>query len=220
MARRYRKIRRVPARKTNYLANANSAISLASNAVRGVSLLRSLINTEFDYVDTLALQNMPAAGSINLLNGMTQGDGPNNRTGTSIKMKSYEIKYGLQNNATAINTQCRVLLVLDKQSNGAAPVLTDILQTNSPYSPRNLNNRKRFKILMDKRYSLSTAGPNNTNDSTYMKNVETHVQFFSTSNLGTIADISSNALYLVHCSDQATNFPTINYYCRVRYLDN
>lgn len=135
-------------------------------------------------------------------------------------MKSYELRLFCTNNATAINTQMRVLLVLDRQSNGVAPGINDILMSSSVASPRNLNNRKRFKIIMDRNYPLSTAGPANRYDNFYQKDIQTHVQYISSSNTGNIADISTNALYLVHLSDQAVNLPQIGYYFRLRFIDN
>lgn len=186
----------------------------------GVKRLQELVNTEFDYVDSSSSTTVASAGTLRLLNGMAQGDTASSREGNSIRMKSYYMKYQIANNATAVNTNTRVILVLDKQSNGAQPLVTDILATNTVVSPRNLDNRKRFKILYDKCHSLGTAGPANINTEFYFKNQQTHVAYYNGSNLGTIADIATNALYLLTISDQATNLPAINYYFRLRFIDN
>lgn len=193
---------------------------LAADAYKGVQLVKQLVNTEFDYKDTAATVNPAAAGALVLLNGLTQGDTASSRTGNSIRMKSYDMRWFVNNNSSAGQTEVRVMLVLDKQSNGVTPSVTDILATNTVVSPRNLDNRKRFKVIMDRNYAISTAGPSSRYDSAHFKNIQTHVAYYNSSNAGTVADISTNALYLLYLSDQATNTPGLQYYFRLRFIDN
>ncbi len=52
----------------------------------------------------------------------------------------------------------RVILYLDKQCNGATATAVGILESDNYQSFNNLANKQRFKILMDKTYTLNYAG--------------------------------------------------------------
>lgn len=197
----------------------NAAMQLASDAMKGVRFVKGLINTEFKNIDTNNIPTVTAGGVITLLNGTVQGDGQFNREGSSFRMKSIDVRYqGTYNAAVGYNTY-RVMLVLDQQANGVAPALTDILAVNAVDSPRNLDYRKRFLILYDKVHCIGTGNGQQNYDHLHIKN-EYHTQCFAASNTGTVADITTNAVYLVMFSDQAVNGPTVNYYGRIRFLDN
>ena len=203
-----------------------AAGQLAKDAMKGVQLVKSLINTEFKNVDTNGNVTAIAGGTLQLVNPTSMGSGQNNREGSSFRMKSVLTRFRITVNATAPGYQtCRCLLVLDQQPNGTVFGITDLLATNTIDSPRNLDYRKRFKILYDKNFCVSANRPQIFDqiyqkfDSKVLSN-QAHVQCYATSNLGTIADISTNALYMVFLSDQGVNGPTMDYYTRVRFLDN
>lgn len=153
---------------------------------------------EWKVIDTAGTWANDTTGAVTLLNGCTQGDDIANREGRQITMRSLEIK--LTNFATSgdgLDQFQRVLIVLDKQANGSAPAITDILTANNVSAPRNLNNSKRFKIILDKRFYLnaSTESFSAVIWKKYKK-LFTQVQY-NTGNAGTVADITTNSLYLV-----------------------
>lgn len=106
-----------------------------------------------------------------LLNGMIQGPDYNNHIGRKAHMRSLLFRWCIHPTAnTDTNalegTPLRLLIVYDKQTNGVTATSGDILQAPSnwttfitgagvanslPIEPMNLNNRDRFKILMDKK---------------------------------------------------------------------
>ncbi len=52
----------------------------------------------------------------------------------------------------------RVILYLDKQTNGAAAAVTDILESDDHQSFNNLANKSRFRTLMDRSYTIDSRG--------------------------------------------------------------
>lgn len=177
---------------------------------------------EFKYIDTSGTWVNDTTGAVTLLNGCVPGDDAINREGRQITMRSLECK--LTNFATAttgLDQFHRVLIVLDKQANGAAPAITDILVTNNVSAPRNLNNSKRFKILMDKRFYLNAAGEAGTAKIwKKYKKLLIPVQF-NNGTAGTVADIITNSLYLVTLGNVAAggSAGSTQGYIRLRFTE-
>lgn len=76
------------------------------------------------------------------------------RIGRKVTVKAISIRLVITLNTTetASNTDdgLRVIVFLDKQTNGQAATVTDILKTNTYLSFNNLANKDRFRILSDK----------------------------------------------------------------------
>ncbi len=94
----------------------------------------------------------------------------------------------------------RVIMYQDKQTNGAAAVALDILETNDFQSFRNLANVGRFTILMDREYELSSrsgAGNGTANDygedriiDSFFKKCNIPIEYDSTT--GAITEMRTN----------------------------
>jgi len=139
-----------------------------------------------------------------LLNGVATGTDFTDRIGRKILMKSLFIR-GLiyPQDTTVLNNMCRMIVVYDKQANGTAPVITDVLKTDSATAQLNLNNRDRFEVIFDKQW---TAGAMNTTATQTYSNAPVHrsvklykrlnheVQFGGTTNA--IGSIQTGSLYL------------------------
>lgn len=109
-----------------------------------------------------------ATGSILAVNEIAVGSSFFNRIGRKVEMKNVRFT-GIINpiNATraAVTDYARIVLVYDRQANGALPSISDIFQdteqngtnTTNAGSGVNLNNRDRFAIIMDKRVQLPAA---------------------------------------------------------------
>lgn len=157
-----------------------------------------------------------------LLNGCQVGTQNYNRIGRKIRMRSIAIRGQIQPTDTTIAaTMCRMIIVYDRQTNGAAPTYANIMQSqditgttaSTAFSMVNLDNRDRFVIVRDKFYgfgaidstatqALSSASPGIYPINEYVKcKFET---IFNTGSAGTVGDISSGSLYLFWVASNAS----------------
>lgn len=198
---------------------------------RGFTLRRFNLG-EWKYVDAADAKDINTTPSFTLVNGIAAGVGASERVGQKVAIRSIEVRaQGWVTATTGVTNMCRCILVQDKQANNTAvTAITDILETNSSMSPRSLPNRKRFKILWDKFFLLggvlNGAGtgssiPEQKLFKSYIKFRRPIIEDFNTSALGTIAAITSNAIYLVCLGNIAAGNTDANltYYIRFRYTD-
>jgi len=183
---------------------------------------------ELKFIDNSATaQATSAAGIIALLNGITQGADFNNRIGRKVTMKSLLLKVsvGLLSTTSSLGGVHRFLVVYDAQTNGATPAITDVLATANYLSPMNLNNRDRFKVLMDFYHktdaytvtagAISAGSFTDTIENRFRKfNLEE--QFSGTTNA--VGSIATGAVFLIVISDVGTA-PIFDFYSRIRYTD-
>ena len=168
-------------------------------------------------------------GSVTLINGVATGTDFTDRIGRKTQMKSVNLIGVVQpEDGDVANNLARVMLVYDCQSNGAAPVITDILVTASGVSQLNLNNRDRFQVLFDSHNAM--AGQNSgTATLTYSgapsialvkKYVKLNHEVLFAGTTNGIASIQTGGLFLVTCGSQATGSGS-NFICtiRTRFVD-
>lgn len=189
--------------------------------VRKVKKTYPKIKAEWKSIDTNITQVQDAIGAVTLLNGCQQGDDIGNREGRQIQMRSIELKLHTYGTAgTGIDQIHRILLVLDKNPNGVAPAIADIITANTS-GLRNLNNRKRFKILMDKRLVINASGEPGTNKVIKKYKQCAYTTQYNAGNAGTIADINNGAIFLVTIGSSivgATAGTTFGY-VRIRFTE-
>lgn len=94
---------------------------------------------------------------------IAQGTSESERIGRKMTVRRIGWKFDidLPTTATAASTSdyVRIILYWDKQTNGATATVATILQGSDYQSFRNLSDITRYKILMDRSYSIqSTAG--------------------------------------------------------------
>ncbi len=100
----------------------------------------------------------------------------------------------------------RLIMYIDKQTNGATAPVTQILETANYQSFRNLANSGRFEILFDKTHSMNRNGLASDNagvvssngtrrDGTFYKKCNLPIEYNSTT--GVIAEIRSNNIGLL-----------------------
>jgi len=177
--------------------------------------------SEKKYLDTKttnAALNVAAAANPILLNGVAQGTDATERIGRKVTWESILIRCRLGlNTTTATNSAYRILLVVDKQANAAAPAVSDILQDTAYFvSPNNMANRARFVTLWDKKGDLTTSGDGIIIEELFLR------KKFQTiySGIGaTVGSIASGALYLVVFGDAAANGLALSSYVRLRFSD-
>jgi len=207
--------RPVPMRPGGFLTGKSRAAGAAPE-------LFSVDTAQADYVcDT--------TGSVTLLNGIAQGDDINNRHGRRVQLKAVHVCGVIKPiDDTTVANVSRVMLVFDKQCNGAALTIADVLTSVSGTSYNKLDNRDRFVVLADYKYAL--GGMNTTATQTYgaspscfkvdiHRKINLPVTFIGTTNA--IASIQSGSLYLITVGTAAPNaggqFQAAT--ARVRYTD-
>lgn len=169
-------------------------------------------------VDTenVSLTSALTTWQIFLLNGMTQGTSATQHIGRRATMTSVLARF-----KAFVGDYCRVCIIYDKETNGAAPAATDIFASNQATSPLNLNNSDRFIVIADetpmlKQGQVATAA-------TSMAVVEMYRKMalpilFNAGSAGTVADINSGAIYFCFNNDGGTiSDPMSNF--RVRFTD-
>lgn len=136
-----------------------------------------------------------ATWNIACLNDVAQGTSAITRIGRKILMKSILVQGALTNTSG----QARILIVYDKQTNGANPAATDILTSNTLMAAQNLDNRDRFIILADI-YPFAqdeNLGNQNTGSLQYKRYIKCNLETIYGSNVGTVADIESGGVFML-----------------------
>jgi len=181
---------------------------------------------EFKAVDvTTGVTACDTTSAVVLLNGIARGDDINQRNGRQVTMRSIELRgYNYVTTATGTDQIHRVCLVLDKQPNGAALTAAQVFSSVSHLAPRNLENRARFKILMDKRMTLNSdvvGEPGARRVWKIYRRLNIPVTF-NNGNAGTVADIITGSVYLVMIGSNAAGVTAGSFQgiSRIRYTDN
>ena len=177
---------------------------------------------ELKAVDTTINQVADTTGAVTLLNGIARGDDINERVGRRVRLASLQASIvNYVTPATGIDQTHRCLIVYDKQSNGVAPAITDVLVSASTVAMPNLDNRQRFVILYDKLMHLNAAAePGSMVAFKINKRLPYGVQFNS-GDAGTVADIQTGGLFFITIGSIAAGGTagTFSGRVRVRYTD-
>lgn len=120
-----------------------------------------------DVVSTNYLLN--STGTVAALNLVQAGSSYFNRIGRKIEMKSLQMKgqlNGIGANSQGLAAGGRILIVYDRQANGALPVYADVIKSQTQvsgttqslnYDMVNLDNRDRFLILRDIEFTMPSV---------------------------------------------------------------
>lgn len=140
-------------------------------------------------------------------------------------------------NAADASTEVRLMLVQDMQTNAAqmtsAQLMNDAGAANTTINSfQNPNNFGRFRVLKEKRWSISNAnltGSPTAGDviqagaakpfklkRSWKKPVVVH---FNATNGGTVADIVDNSFHIICGVNNAAYAPSLQYYSRVSYKE-
>ncbi len=136
---------------------------------------------------------------------IAQGSGESQRIGRKIKLTSMSIRFTilLPNTATTTDTSdiVRLIVVHDKQANGANAAWLDVFESTGWDSYRNLANLGRFNVMLDKRITIhgSMSGNGTTSRMAqgsihwgWHKKLNMVIEYDSTA--GAITEIKSNNL--------------------------
>lgn len=163
-------------------------------------------------------QECSTTAVITLINGVATGDDINNRDGRKFTMKSILVRGTINVGATPTGAAYRWMIVYDKQANGAAPVIGDILNVSSMLGCNNLSNRDRFIIIADKTGFLEATG---TIVRTIKKFINCNLETVCSGTTNGIASIATGSLFLVTLGNLATGVtaPNLNVLTRVRFVE-
>jgi len=165
-----------------------------------------------------------------LLNSTAAGSDFTDRIGRKIQMKSVQMRANIRLDPTStnINHACatRCIIYYDKQWNGASLGSTNIADllaradntTDLPtISPVNLNNRDRYKILMDKHLTID------------MGKQSTTLKFYKKINLETVYNVNTNGAGAIQTGAllfwyggthvAGDNDAQMSYFIRTRFID-
>lgn len=212
------------ARAGRYMARGRAARAAQVAAMRGREYSQIYVNKgEFKAVDASSNAAADTTGTLVLLNGMARGDDINTRVGREVTMKSIELHWRAYVTAgTGTDQVHRLLIVYDRQANAAALTGAQVLTTFDTISLKNLENRKRFKIMYDQTIYLNATGePGAGNVGKWYRRLR-HPVTFNSGNAGTVADITTGSLYALVVGSEAAGATAGNILLktRIRYLDN
>lgn len=191
-------------------------LSIAQKALSTALTVKRLVNVERKYKDTSYSASLSGSGAIMNLIDIPQGDTSEQRIGNSIKLTNVLIRGDAIINSADTNSLVRLVLVRDLQQQGdSPPVWLDIFDTATPNTALNRNNAGRFKILADRRFTLSKNGQD-VHLFKIFKKLNFHVRY----NGPLATDFQKNGLYLAWITGESTNLPTIDVTARVSYIDN
>lgn len=180
--------------------------------------------------DLVTITNVVGATSLTtgmcLLNGIANGTNFFERVGNKVQMKSLAVELELWQPQTDVSSSSvRLLIVYDRQCNGAYPLYSDVLMNGNIAgsdfnSGMNLANRDRFAILRDAQFVLDPAQD-------LQKHYETFIQRPLDATYGTttaiMSGVSSGAIYIMlfYVQGLGTTAPKCNnLHARYRYWDS
>ncbi len=149
---------------------------------------------------------------------IAQGTTESQRIGRKLTVHSINWRFDMRLPSTAVVTDTsdvvRIILYLDKQTNGAAATVTGILETANFQSFNQLANKSRFRTLMDRTYVIeckagSGRGSTDTlsygeareDDTLFLKNLKIPIEYDNSVTTGVITSIRSNNIGVLTLSE-------------------
>ncbi len=172
------------------------------------------------------------------LTAIAQGDGESNRDGRKYAIKSIHIRGFIEvpaqesQTAPIADQYCRIALVWDTQTNGAALTATDVMdggQAEDTLAFRNLQFTKRFKVLFDKSITVLVARTNMNEGAVnlfaspltrvpfkFNKVFNPPIQVLMSGTTADIANVTDNSIHMIGVSESTV--ATLSYQCRTRFV--
>lgn len=209
--RRYRKRYPRRPRQTKAQRYANMAVS----AYKMGKTAMSLLNTELKYRDTeagpIGLSPTTAQFSINTI---PQGDRDVDRDGNKVRLKSIQTNIQIKKHASATTDKVRILLVRVPIMSSDIDPKSQLYESNSFISLRDMNNTKKYEIIWSTTCSLNADYPEKIFN--IYKKFDLPLNYTG----ATATDIETNNFYLVYKSINSSNQATLYFKSRMRFIDN
>lgn len=164
-------------------------------------------------------------GTIHFINGVAQGTGESDRIGREVWIKSLQLRFNIQLGTAATPTNLcenhvRVIVYSDKAQNGAANLVTDVLDTASYSSLTSMKNASRIWIHQDKLLSLSSHGDRSLSYNSYIKLNKKVVYGGPDGSVGSCQTNGLHVLVISTTNESGYTTPTMySFGARIRYTD-
>ncbi len=208
-------------------------VNVRSNRLRINKLARIINQREIKFIDRAVDDpTISQTGTVQTqLFTIPQGDGPSTRDGRKIVLTSMQWQGTVNIVATSVPGEAsdtvRMLVLKDKQTNGALPSVTDILVNANWEAFKNLVNKNRFVTLIDKYVSIASMGafgdgttnialPNEKHFKLFRK-LNVPIEYDESATTGVIATITTNNIVMLLISRAAN--AGIESCIRFRYSD-
>lgn len=219
--------------KTQYAKSRKANAYKKKRTSSGVKKSRKSILNQVDLstrpeqknVETVSTMVPPLTSTFStpqLINGIAQGAAQNEHVGRKALMKKVHLRYTYYSGSAGGNqSQVRILVVYDKQANGALPSVGDVLASSATFNSfNNLANADRFVILMDEICDSTQSSALNIAGVRHLKvNLET---IFGGTTSG-IASINSGSIFIMAANNSdptvGSAAGTVYFTTRVRYTD-
>lgn len=184
------------------------------------NMIRSALDANLE-LETATFTNAntttSAAGAFQFVTqGIVQGTGSSQRQGNQITLKKLRVK--INTFAVGVSGISRYVLYQDKQANGAAPLVTDILDSANSVASLNgltVQTEKRYHILADFTHNVPIGGEGiRVYDTTFTTKLLKPVTYLA--NTSVVSANGRNAVYLLYLGT-ATN--VWDYSFQVCYTD-
>ncbi len=164
------------------------------------------------------------------LNLIAQGFTESQRIGRKCTIRKVQWRWDLSlistTNLAACTEVVRMVVFQDKQCNGAIAPVDEILENDDYQSFRNLANGGRFRILMDRSYTLTPSGAAGNGSANDTVNTVIHDSFYKDVNIviefdgvaGAITEVRTNniGIMLMSRTGSLVNFAS---QIRIRFTD-
>lgn len=183
------------------------------NVVRVKKTVKECMNELLELKHTTtAISASPVATTGNFFHCaiLSQGTSAVTRVGQSIHARMLDVNLEFLLAAGAATDNIRVIIGLDRMPDGAAPAVTDILESSTPRSPLNmdkvdhLGHKFRFKLLADTNLELAGyAATVVTRTLVRRWRFKLNHKILYQSNAGTISDLMRNNIFVLTISEDA-----------------
>lgn len=182
---------------------------------------------EKKFFETTVALNPTATGVIEpSLNLIPQGVTESTRIGRKCVITKISLRgAALTLNDTGQGSEIwRIIVYLDKQANGAAATVADILQAADEKAFNNLANSQRFVTVKEWYFRTIATAFDGTNYNQYGKvlkwNHKCNIPLEFSSTTGAITELRSNNIGILAVVGNATGTTALNLTSRVRFSDN
>ncbi len=215
-----------------FVARVPKRARVAARPMRG---RRAAFGGELKFFDTIKTVGAVAeAGTVlnNCLNIIPQGTTEEERVGRKVVIRKIDVNGIVKLPATTTQANgsdsVRLVLYVDKQTNGLAATIAQLFEDTEINSFLQLANSGRFRILKDWKHSLSAsaASGNGTTDESFeaqkhfswkFSGLSIPIEWDNVATTGALTTVRSNNVGIMGFSESGQM--TVQYICRLRFND-
>lgn len=146
-------------------------------------------------------------------NAIDQGDNSGQRIGIKVRPLRIECRMWSTIDPPLNHAQVRCVIFSYKQQNDATgPSVLEYLEINDPLSPKDWVNKTHFTTHYDRVWNMDVSERSSLA-------IKKSIKLSKPLVYGSASAPEANHLYMLLITDQATNFPNVQYYCRLYFTD-